>query len=168
MLSVNEAKSFITAYAMLKDGKLLIGEGACYNPDAIKRKDRFKSRFLVDPEASKDIKSFASGVLGELYLSGQLIQGEDCCFYIGCPAGWDRVAREEYRQIFEQTGYPPAKIISESSRESTSKCIYHGLDFFITKAHLYAKMSFEDELNCLSGGSCHPYYFALRSKEEMQ
>ena len=122
VLSVNEAKSFITAYAMLKDGKLLIGEGACYNPDAIKRKDRFKSRFLVDPEASKDIKSFASGVLGELYLSGQLIQGEDCCFYIGCPAGWDRVAREEYRQIFEQTGYPPAKIISESRAALVSAC----------------------------------------------
>lgn len=53
-----------------------------------------------------------------------------------------------------------------SCRELNGK--YNGLDFFITKAHLYAKMSFEDELNCLSGGSCHPYYFALRSKEEMQ
>lgn len=122
VLSVNEAKSFITAYALLRDGQLLIGEGACYNPDAIRRKERFKSRFLVDPEASKDVKSFASGVLGELYLNGELIQGEDCCFYIGCPAGWDRVAREEYRMIFEQTGYPPAKIISESRAALVSAC----------------------------------------------
>ncbi|MBR3348848.1 MAG: Hsp70 family protein [Solobacterium sp.] len=122
VLTVNEAKSFITAYALLRDGKLLIGEGACYNPDAIKRKERFKSRFLVDPESAKDVKSFASGVLGELYLNGELIQGEDCCFYIGCPAGWDRVAREEYRMIFEQTGYPPAKIISESRAALVSAC----------------------------------------------
>ena len=122
VLTVNEAKSFITAYALLKDGKLLIGEGACYSPDAVKRKDRFKSRFLVDPEAAKDIRSFASGVLGELYLSGDLIKGDDSCFYIGCPAGWDKVAREEYRSIFEKAGYPPAKIISESRAAMVSAC----------------------------------------------
>ncbi len=122
VLSINDVKSFITAYAMLRDGRLIIGEEACYHPDAMKRKERFKSRFLVDPESTKDVTSFASGVLGELYLSGQLIQGEDCCFYIGCPAGWDRVAREEYRMIFEKTGYPPAKIISESRAALVSAC----------------------------------------------
>ena len=30
ILPVNEAKSFISAYALLKDGTLLIGEEACY------------------------------------------------------------------------------------------------------------------------------------------
>ena len=122
VLRVNEAKSFITAYALLRDGKLLIGEGACYAPDATKRKERFKSRFLVDSEASKDVKSFASGVLGELYLNGDLIKSDDCCFYIGCPAGWDKMAREEYRSIFEKTGYPPTKIISESRAALVSAC----------------------------------------------
>ena len=122
VLRINEVKSFITAYALLRDGKLLIGEGACYAPDATKRKERFKSRFLVDPEAAKDVKSFASGVLGELYLNGDLIKSDDCCFYIGCPAGWDKVAREEYRSIFEKTGYPPTKIISESRAALVSAC----------------------------------------------
>ena len=122
VLTINEAKSFITAYALLRDGKLLIGEGACYAPDATKRKERFKSRFLVDPEASKDVKSFASGVLGELYLNGDLIKSDDCCFYVGCPAGWDKTAREEYRSIFEKTGYPPVKIISESRAALVSAC----------------------------------------------
>ncbi len=122
VLSINEAKSFITAYALLRDGKLLIGEGACYAPDAARRRERFKSRFLTDPEAAKDVKSFASGVLGELYLNGDLIKGDDCCFYIGCPAGWDKIAREEYRSIFEKTGYPPAKIISESRAALVSAC----------------------------------------------
>ena len=122
VLQINEAKSFITAYALLRDGKLLIGEGACYAPDATKRKERFKSRFLTDPDAAKDVKSFASGVLGELYLNGDLIKGDDSCFYIGCPAGWDKIAREEYRSIFEKTGYPPAKIISESRAALVSAC----------------------------------------------
>ena len=122
VLKVAETKSFITAYALLKDGRLLIGEGACYNPDATKRRERFKSRFLVDPEAIKDVKSFASGVLGELYQNGELIRGDDSLFYIGCPAGWDKIAREEYRSIFEKTGYPPAKIISESRAALVSAC----------------------------------------------
>ena len=122
VLTVNEARSFITAYALLRDGTLLIGEGACYHPDAMVRKDRFKSRFLVDSESAKDVKSFASGVLGQIYLSGDLIKGDDSCFYIGCPAGWDRTAREEYRMIFEQTGYPPVKIVSESRAALVSAC----------------------------------------------
>ena len=123
ILSVNDTKSFITAYALLKNGQLLIGEGACYSPDAVNRKLRFKSRFLTDTvNVTKDIKSFAAGVLGELYLNGDLIKGEDSCFYIGCPAGWDKVAREEYRLIFEQTGFPPSKVISESRAALVSAC----------------------------------------------
>ncbi len=123
ILTIRDTKSFITAYAMLKNGQLVIGESACYDPDAISRKLRFKSKFLTDTvNVSKDIKSFAAGVLGELYLNGDLIKGEDSCFYIGCPAGWDRVSREEYRLIFEQTGFPPARIISESRAALVSAC----------------------------------------------
>ena len=123
ILPVHDAKSFITAYAQLKDGTLLIGEGACYAPDAVIRKDRFKSRFLTNPvDVRKDITSFAAGVLGELYTTAALIKGEDSCFYIGCPAGWDKTAREEYRMIFEKAGYPPVKIISESRAALVSAC----------------------------------------------
>ena len=122
ILPINDAKSFITAYAKLNDGSLMIGEGACYAPDVTVRKDRFKSRFLIDPEVKKDITSFAAGVIGELYATAGLIKGEDVCFYIGCPAGWDKAAREEYRMIFEKTGYPPVKIISESRAALVSAC----------------------------------------------
>ena len=64
VLTVREEKSFITAYARLRNGELVIGEAACYNPEAVERKIRFKSRYLKDPECRKDIKSFAAGVLG--------------------------------------------------------------------------------------------------------
>ena len=122
VLTVREKKSFVTAYARLRTGELIIGEAACYNPDAIERKIRFKSRFLTDLAARRDIKSFAAGVLGELYMSGSLVKNEDCCFYIGCPAGWDKTARETYRELFEDAGYPPVRIISESRAALVSAC----------------------------------------------
>ena len=122
ILTIREAKSIITAYAQMPTGELMVGEAACYAPKAVRREIRFKSRFLTDPESHKDIRRFASGMLGELYGNGDLIKNEDCCFYIGCPAGWDRTSREEYRAIFEEVGYPPARIISESRAALVSAC----------------------------------------------
>ena len=122
VLPVREARSFVTAYAQLSNGELLIGESACYDTNAVHRSLRFKSNFLTDPQSEKDVRRFASGVLTELYGDGNLVQGEDCCFYIGCPAGWDRVARERYRRIFEEVGYPPARIVSESRAALISAC----------------------------------------------
>jgi hypothetical protein len=122
VIPVQEAGSFITAYAMKRDGQMLIGEGACYDPDVLVRRLRFKSRFLTESAAKGDLKSFAAGVLGELLLSGELVRGDDQCFYVGCPAGWDKTAREEYRGIFESAGYPPLKIVSESRAALVSAC----------------------------------------------
>ncbi|MBR3126592.1 MAG: hypothetical protein IKF42_14375 [Mogibacterium sp.] len=122
MLTVVGEQSFITAYAQLSSGELLIGEKACYADNVIKRKIRFKSRFLTDRSSAGDVKSFAAGVLGELYGSGDLVKNEDCSFYVGCPAGWNRNTREHYREIFESAGYPPAKIISESRAAMVSAC----------------------------------------------
>ncbi len=122
VLAVREAKSFITAYAQLPGGELLIGESACYDTNAVRRSLRFKSGFLTDPQSEKDLRRFAAGVLAELYADGNLVPNEDCCFYIGCPAGWDRAARERYRRIFEDTGYPPARIVSESRAALISAC----------------------------------------------
>lgn len=122
VLPVSGAGSFITAWARLSDRDLVIGENACYHPDAVERHLRFKSGFLTDPDSASHIRSFASGVLGELYESGSVIKGEDSCFYIGCPAGWDPNARERYRTIFTKLGYPPVRIISESRAALVSAC----------------------------------------------
>ncbi len=116
------AKSFITACAATAGGSFLIGEPACYQADAITRSIRFKSRYLTDPSSAADVRRFAAGVLGSLYGNGDLIKGSDSIFYVGCPAGWDRHARERYREIFEQTGYPPLRIISESRAALISAC----------------------------------------------
>ena len=122
ILGVRDAKSFITAYAQLLSGEVLIGESACYDTGAIHRSLRFKSRFLTDPDSEKDLRRFAAGVLSELYGNADLVENGENCFYIGCPAGWDRAARERYRRIFEDTGYPPARIVSESRAAMISAC----------------------------------------------
>ena len=123
ILEIEGVRSFITAYAALSDGTLLIGENACYAKDAKKRRIRFKSRFLKDRAVEQDIRSFAAGVLGQMYSSGNLLRNDDSsCFYIGCPAGWNLNDRERYRSIFERVGYPPVKIISESRAALVSAC----------------------------------------------
>lgn len=122
VLPLRGEESFVTAYAQTGAGELLIGESACYAPGAVRRKLRFKSRFLTDSDSEKDLKSFAGGVLGELYADAALIKGSENCFYIGCPAGWSRNERERYREIFEAAGYPPVRIISESRAALVSAC----------------------------------------------
>ena len=123
ILEIEGVRSFITAYAALSDGTLLIGENACYAKNAKKRKLRFKSRFLKDTSVEGDIRSFAAGVLGALYGSGDLVRHDDeSCFYVGCPAGWNLNDRERYRSIFERVGYPPVKIISESRAALIAAC----------------------------------------------
>lgn len=117
------AQSFITAYARLIDGRLLIGESACYSADATVRRVRFKSRFLSDPESTRDIRTFAAGVLSELTGNGSLRQDKESCVYVGCPAGWKKADRERYREIFENTGYPPVRIVSESRAALISACL---------------------------------------------
>ena len=122
VIPVLDAGSFVTAYAQLPNGELLIGEGACYDTSAVRRGLRFKSDFLVNPERDKDVRRFAAGVLSSLYADGGLVKGSDSVFYIGCPAGWDKAVRERYRRIFEEAGYPPARIVSESRAALISAC----------------------------------------------
>jgi cell division ATPase FtsA len=122
ILPVEGNKSFVTAYAFSASGQLLIGERACCEPRVSRRKIRFKSHFLTDRSVREDVRTFAAGVLGSLYGSGQLIQNEDACFYIGCPAGWDKNTREIYREIFEKCSFPPTRIISESRAALISAC----------------------------------------------
>lgn len=122
VLKVRGQGSFVTAYALLADGSLLVGEEACYAVGAVRRKLRFKSSYLTDPDAQKCVETFAAGVLGELYADGDLAKDGETCFYIGCPAGWDRNTRERYREIFEKAGFPPAKIVSESRAAMISAC----------------------------------------------
>ena len=168
IVPVEGAGSFITAYARLPGGEMLIGENACYHAQATVRKLRFKSRFLKDKKTDQDVKLFAQGVLASLEetektdppsSAGRMDRAEgtdassfgdgaaraektgssssggfaaraadleketgETLFYIGCPAGWDKYARERYRSIFQEAGYPPSRIVSESRAALVSAC----------------------------------------------
>lgn len=122
MLRLAGSESLITAFSQERDGRILLGEEACFSVDSLQRKLRFKSRFLTDRMTDQTVKTFAGAVLGELYKNADLTEGSDTCFYVGCPAGWDKAARERYRSIFERAGYPPVKIVSESRAAMVSAC----------------------------------------------
>ena len=122
MIPVDGEKSFVTACARSASGELIVGESACFASDAQALKIRFKSRFIKDADSAADVSSFATGVLRALRDSEEPVDDGDCLFYIGCPAGWDKNTRERYRFIFEKTGYPPAKIVSESRAALVNAC----------------------------------------------
>ena len=122
MLRLAGSESLITAFSQERDGRILLGEEACFSVDSLQRKLRFKSRFLTDRMTDQAVKTFAGAVLGELYKNADLTEGSDTCFYVGCPAGWDPNTRERYRAIFERAGYPPVRIVSESRAALVSAC----------------------------------------------
>ncbi|MBQ1492738.1 MAG: Hsp70 family protein [Blautia sp.] len=110
---VRGENSFITAYAILPSGEVLLGEGACYATEVRKRGLRFKSRFLMG-ESDEAVRTFAKAVLSYVKDEGVYSSEEDSCFYVGCPAGWSPQEREKYRALFAQAGYPPVRVVSES------------------------------------------------------
>ena len=61
MIPVAGEKSFITAYAQLTSGELLIGEKACYADNVTKRRLRFKSRSrqCMPVQASADWRGYS-------------------------------------------------------------------------------------------------------------
>ena len=117
IVEIEGKKVVITAWAVMKNGEVRIGENAARSAStAIRSAARFKSRFL-DPtqDSSGLIRDFAARILESLRKSGELKGGEKSnSFYIGCPAGWDKAAREYYQTIFENLGVPAVRVISES------------------------------------------------------
>ena len=117
IVEIEGKKIVITAWAVMKNGEVRVGENAARSASAaIRSAARFKSRFL-DPtqDSSGLIRDFAAKILETLRKSGELKGGEKSnSFYIGCPAGWNKEAREYYQSIFENLGVPAAQVISES------------------------------------------------------
>ncbi len=114
---VDGSRVLLTAWALMKNGELRIGERAAKSASAALRSAaRFKGRFLdEDSDSAGLIRDFSSRVFESLRASGALTGGDRSnSVYIGCPAGWDRAARERYLNIFETLGVPAPKVISES------------------------------------------------------
>ena len=114
---VEGSRVLLTAWALMKNGELRIGERAAKSASAALRSAaRFKGRFLDEQSDSAGlIRDFSSRVFESLRAGGAMTGGEKSnSVYIGCPAGWDKAARERYLAIFETLGVPTPKVISES------------------------------------------------------
>ena len=117
VVPVDGSRVLLTAWALMKNGELRIGERAAKSASAALRSAaRFKGRFLDEGSDSAGlIRDFSSRVFEQLRLEGSLSGGEkNNSVYIGCPAGWDGRSRERYLSIFETLGLPSPKVISES------------------------------------------------------
>lgn len=117
IVPVDGGEVLLTAWALMKNGEVRIGENAARSAAAALRSAaRFKSRFLDEGSDSAGlVRDFSSRVFELLRASGAL-QGGDSGnrVYIGCPAGWDAAARGRYLKIFENLGLPGPQVISES------------------------------------------------------
>ncbi len=114
---IDGQKVVVTAWALMSDGSVRIGEHAeRAAASAMRSAVRFKGRFL-DPASDSAglIRDFSSRVLESLRESSAL-QGGDSMnrFSIGCPAGWESDTRERYLRIFRNIGCPDPRIVSES------------------------------------------------------
>ena len=117
IVPVEGRRVFLTAWALMKNGELRIGERAAKSAAAALRSAaRFKGRFLDESSDSAGlIRDFSSRVFESLRADGSMVGGEKSnSVYIGCPAGWDKAARERYLGIFETLGVPAPRVISES------------------------------------------------------
>ncbi|MBR3294597.1 MAG: Hsp70 family protein [Oscillospiraceae bacterium] len=117
IVPVDGSPVLITAWALMKNGELRIGERAAKSASAALRSAaRFKGRFLDEQSDSAGlIRDFSAKVFELLRADGAMSGGDrQNSVYIGCPAGWDKAARERYLRIFETLGCPSPRVISES------------------------------------------------------
>lgn len=117
IVEIDGRRVVITAWAVMKNGEVRIGESAARSASAaIRSAARFKSRYL-DPKTDSGglIRDFSAKLLETLRREGSLSGGDKLnSFYIGCPAGWDRNVRAQYQTLFENLGVPSPRVISES------------------------------------------------------
>ena len=117
IIDVDGKKVTITVWAVMRNGEVRIGENAARSAAAaVRSAARFKRRFLdTQSDSAALIRDFSARVFESLRESNALQGGEKSnSVYVGCPAGWDKEARDRYQRIFETIGFPTPHVVSES------------------------------------------------------
>lgn len=96
-----------------KDGRIVIGEEASVLAGAEDAVVRFKSRYLTDPTAAGDVRTFAQGVMQELMKTEPALMAQVSRTVVGCPAGWGEGRREQYAALMESAGFPNVSVVPE-------------------------------------------------------
>ena len=112
MLPLQGRTSMISAVG-LRAGRIVVGEKASVMSDAQEARVRFKSRYLIDPQAMQDVRMFAQGVFAELSASEPGLMADVSCTVVGCPAGWGEGRRAQYAALMESAGFPNVSVVPE-------------------------------------------------------
>ena len=105
--------SFLSAVALTAEGSLAIGANAMGMNNVHDLSVRFKSRFLSNADdARRDLLRFLKGIHEEMEKEGLFQQ--PCEISVGCPAGWQNDARDQYLALIRKAGFDSPRIVSES------------------------------------------------------
>ncbi|MBR4039993.1 MAG: Hsp70 family protein [Clostridia bacterium] len=108
-----QGRTSILSSMGVRDGHVVVGDDANVLSGATDVRVRFKSRYLVDPDASGDIRIFAQGVMSMLLHEEPALMAQVTRTVIGCPAGWGEGRREQYARLMESAGFPNVHVVPE-------------------------------------------------------
>lgn len=110
VVTLGNVKSIRSVVGTLKE-KSVIGDQVVLNHAVTNRSARFKSRFLYQEEARRDLARFAQGLYE---LVDKSLNDKDWQITLGCPAAWKQEARERYSAIVQSAGFRNVHTVSES------------------------------------------------------
>lgn len=93
------------------NGEPVIGDAVVLNHAVQDRSARFKSRFLYDEKARKELGLFAEGLYA---LLAKTLHDDELKIALGCPAAWKPEARGRYAAIVAGAGFVNLYTVSES------------------------------------------------------
>ena len=108
-----QGRSSILSAVGTRNGRIVVGEEASVLAGTQDAKVRFKSRYLVDPSASGDVRLFAQGVMSLLLHEDPGLMAQVTRTVVGCPAGWGEGRREQYARLMESAGFPNVSVVPE-------------------------------------------------------
>jgi hypothetical protein len=111
-----------SAYALLKNGNMILGEQAFKANNALLLRSRYKHRFPTDMEAVRDVRGFAAAIFHDLQINGLLNDMEHSYFSISCPDDWSRNTCEQYCNVFEQCGFMNVNAVRDSHAVFADLC----------------------------------------------
>ncbi|MBQ4266532.1 MAG: Hsp70 family protein [Clostridia bacterium] len=112
VLPIHGRSSILSAVG-IKEGRIVVGDEASVLAGAQDVRVRFKSRYLVDMDASGDVRRFAQGVMNELMREEPALMAQVTRTVVGCPAGWGEGRREQYARLMESAGFPNVSVVPE-------------------------------------------------------
>ena len=123
-----DGKGSIISVVGMAGTQVCVGEKALVDRKVMHLRSRFKSNYLTNPDAEKDIERFAFGIKQQIEQFEPDLFDDDTFVAVGCPAGWKEHDRARYKEIMRRAGYKNVRIVSESRAAFFYARYAHGLN----------------------------------------